>query len=337
MKGKAADKHQSDRRDPGSAPPLFNPGELDSQTVGAKDTGRVFNIQKFSLHDGPGIRDLVFLKGCPLRCQWCSNPESQLPHPEIFYRVDRCLGFRACGLCAQLCPVTAIERAEDGKARIDWSVCNHCGRCAELCPSGAMELVGRQMTIAEILAVVEKDTGFHARSGGGVTVSGGDPLVQADFVEHLLETCSDRGIDTAVETAGYGRWEQMEKIGRYANLILYDIKSMDAARHKACTGVSNTTIKDNLLRLSARFPDTPIIVRTPIIPGFNDSEKDILDIASFIKRAGTVREYRLVPFHRFGTPKYACLGRCCIFADVGPLSEARIRRLSRVAESAVCV
>ena len=194
------------------------------------ESGWVFNIQKFSLHDGPGIRDLIFLKGCPLRCQWCSNPESQRPHPEIVYKIDRCIGFEVCGLCKNQCPEKAISKRDGGKANIDRSRCNHCGNCATVCPDGALALVGREMSIAEILDVVAADDGFHFRSGGGVTVGGGDPILQSDFVGALLKACRARGIDTAVETAGYGRWDQLEKICRYANLIFYDVKSMDVKK-----------------------------------------------------------------------------------------------------------
>lgn len=296
-----------------------------------KHSGSVFDIQKFSLHDGPGIRDLVFLKGCPLRCQWCSNSESQSPHPEIFYRIDRCLGFSACGLCDHVCPVAAIKKGKSGKAQIDRPVCNHCGQCAQVCPSDALELVGRQMTVADILEVVEKDDLFHSRSGGGITVSGGDPLAQADFVATLLATCRKRGIDTAVETAGHGRWEQMEKIGRQANLIFYDLKSMNAQKHKAFTGVSNAIIKDNLGLLWKKFPKTSIIARTPVIPGFNDSKKDIAEIAAFLKGIETLKRYELLPFHRFGAPKYTYLGRTGAFAETDPPSGARMNELRRVA------
>lgn len=297
----------------------------------AEAGGYVFDIQKFSLHDGPGIRDLVFLKGCPLRCQWCANPESQRPHPETLFRPDRCLGFEICGLCEPACPEQAIGRGDGGEAVIDRTACTHCGECAKRCPTGAIEQSGRHMTAAEVLAIVVEDAEFHFRSGGGMTVSGGEPLVQADFTAALLEGCRRRLIHTAVETSGHGPWSDLEKMARHADLILYDIKCMDPDSHRAVTGISNEIILRNLRRLSDRFPDTPVTVRTPVIPGVNDSAAEIQEIARFVKGIETVNAYRLLPFHRLGLAKYTGLGRSCTFAETAPLDDERMDALKAIA------
>ncbi len=293
------------------------------------DTARgcIFNIQKFSLHDGPGIRDLIFMKGCPLRCRWCSNPESHKIDPEIAYNAARCIGFEGCGLCQNVCPSKAIERSPDGRVKIDRRRCNHCGDCADVCPDKALELIGRQITIGDILEMVSADEGFHFRSGGGVTVGGGDPIVQADFIEALLGACRGRGIATAIETAGFGSWKQLEKMCRYANLVFFDVKSMDDEKHRAFTGVSNVGILENLSRLPARFPDIPIVARTPIIPGFNDTDKDIAAIVEFLNRIRTLEKYELLGYHRFGVAKYRRLGKTYPCPDITPPTQECMQRL----------
>jgi pyruvate formate lyase activating enzyme len=191
-------------------------------------------------------------------------------------------------------------------------------------------MIGREMSISEILDVVAVDDGFHYRSGGGVTVGGGDPIMQADFVGALLSACRDRGIDTAIETAGFGQWDQLEKICRYANLILYDVKSMDAEKHKLITGVSNKTILENLGKLANRFPEIPIVVRTPIIPGFNATHEDISVIVNFLKTIRTLKNYQLLPYHRFATPKYGQLDKPCSYADTRPPDKKCMQRLRAV-------
>ncbi|MGD1972453.1 MAG: glycyl-radical enzyme activating protein [Desulfobacterales bacterium] len=294
------------------------------------DSGWVFNIQKFSLHDGPGIRDLIFMKGCALGCQWCANPESQRLHPEIGYKIDRCIGFEACGLCLDMCPEKALSRGVSGRAEIDRSRCNHCGRCTTVCPDRALELIGREMNIAEILDIVAADEGFHFRSAGGITVGGGDPMMQANFVGELLRACRDRGIDTAVETAGYGGWDKLEMICRYADRVFYDVKSMDADKHMAFTGVSNVQILDNLSRLSIYCPELPIVARTPVIPGFNDTSKDISAIVKFLSTIRTLKDYELLPYHKFGTPKYRQFGKTYLCPDITPPTQESMERLRAI-------
>jgi pyruvate formate lyase activating enzyme len=191
--------------------------------------------------------------------------------------------------------------------------------------------MGREMNIAEILDIVAADEGFHFRSGGGVTVGGGDPIMQADFVNAMLKACRARGIDTAVETAGYGSWKQLERICRHANLVFYDVKSMDAEKHKAFTGASNGQILENLSRLSIRFPELSIVARTPVIPGFNDTSKDISAIVRFLKSIRTLQKYELLPYHKFGIPKYRQLGKMCLYPDASPPTHEGIQRLRAIA------
>lgn len=274
-----------------------------------KRVGNVFNIQKFSVHDGPGIRDLIFLKGCPLKCKWCSNPESQNLGSEIAYIQKRCLGIEQCGYCVRVCPTDAIQAdSETAFAKIDRLKCNNCGKCVDVCPPKAITFFGKLMTVDEVIKIVQQDH-VSWRSSGGITISGGELLLQADFVHDLLKECKRHGIDTAIETSGYADWTDVEKACKYANLIYYDIKSLDTERHKAFTGVNNELILDNLLKISERFPATPLIVRTPLIPGFNDSEEDINAIIEFIGRINNLTNYEIMPYHAFGEVKYLQLGR----------------------------
>lgn len=294
--------------------------------------GLIFNIQRFSIHDGPGIRDLVFIKGCPLRCKWCCNPESQNNYPEVAYNPDRCIGWKECGLCLEVCPVGAIRKHSNSKVKIGRRACTQCARCGEICPAQAIKLFGKYMTIDEIISVVEEDGAFYSRSGGGITVSGGEPLLQADFVEDLLKRCREHGLDTSIETVGYGNWREVEKICKHANLIFYDIKCLDSKKHKVFTGVPNESILQNIRRLSISFPEKPIIARTPIIPGFNDSAEEIKAIADFLTGIGSVKEYELLPYHGFGEPKYFQLGRKYPLKSCQPPTREHIDLLKSIAD-----
>lgn len=282
-----------------------------------KRTGMIFNIQKFSVHDGPGIRDLVFLKGCPLKCKWCSNPESQNLFPEIAYIQNRCIGVEKCSYCIKACPMGAIQQSEVDVSfiKIDRQKCNNCGICAEICPAKAITLFGESITVEDVIQSVLHDN-ISWRSSGGITLSGGELLLQADFVQELLKECRSRGIDTAIETSGYASWTELEKVCEHANLIFYDIKSMDPEKHKAFTGVNNALILENLLKISNHFPETPLIVRTPLIPGFNDSEDDIDNIVKFICQVKNLKDYEIMPYHAFGEAKYRQLGREYLFGHI---------------------
>ncbi|HCX87391.1 MAG TPA: glycyl-radical enzyme activating protein [Gammaproteobacteria bacterium] len=295
-------------------------------------SGWVFSIQRFSLHDGPGIRNIVFLKGCPLACVWCSNPESRLKSPQVLLKEELCLGFDVCGLCTDSCPEGALKANGKGKARIDWPLCNHCGACAVACPVTALEMAGRKMMVREVVDDVEKDGGFHFRSGGGITVSGGEPIMQADFVSCLLSSCKERLIDTAVETAGYGSWKNLSKTVRNADLVFYDIKSLDPTKHKLFVGFSNDLILKNLIHLATHFPDKPVIVRTPVISGFNDTDDDILEILEFLKQVKTVKDYQLLPYHKFGITKYQYIGKQYPNPDLQVPDSSRMNQLKALVE-----
>ncbi len=235
--------------------------------------GIVFNIQKYSLHDGPGIRTVVFLKGCPLRCAWCSNPESQAPQPQLALDRARCLGVDACARCLGRCPRGALGVGADGRIVRDPAACDDCLACAAACPAQALCVYGRRVTVGEVLRRVEEDEVFYARSGGGLTLSGGEPLAQAGFCMALLEEARRRRLGTALETCGHAPWPVLEAAAGLLDGVLYDLKCMDRQRHLRTTGVSNEGILDNLVRLKAAFPRLPLTVRTPVVPGFNDREE----------------------------------------------------------------
>ncbi len=300
---------------------------------GSPDRGLVFNVQRFSLHDGSGIRTLVFLNGCPLRCQWCSNPEGQTCAPQLAYDADTCIGREACGAaCQRACQDDAIHPTDDGKVRVDLTACTACGECVLVCPPRALERLGESMSVAEVLDAAEHDSAFFARSGGGLTLSGGEPLVQADFAARLLEAARARGIGTALETSGCAPWSDLEKVCRHADEIFYDLKCMDSERHRQGTEVGNERILDNLRRLREEFPELPVVVRTPIVPGFNDAPEDVRSICDFLTALPGAVRYQLLPYHRFGEPKYRKLGREYPRPDLEPPSPEQMAALRRVIE-----
>jgi len=267
-------------------------------------TGVVFNIMRFAVSDGPGIRTTVFLKGCPLRCQWCHNPESQLPRPELILRPDRCI---RCGACLDACEHGAIRRDDDGAVVTIREACVTCGRCVEVCCSGARELAGREMTADEVIGEICRDTVFYDESGGGATFSGGEPLLQHDFLLALLRGCRDRGIHTAVDTSGYAAPAVIDAVARRADLFLYDLKLFDEERHRRFTGGSNRLILDNLRRLVAG--GAHVVVRLPLIPGVNDHEENIRQIGAFVASLGGVAQIDVLPYHDTGLAKYDRLGK----------------------------
>lgn len=287
-------------------------------------SGIVFNVQKFSVHDGKGIRTLIFLKGCPLRCKWCSNPESQRMDFERAFNPTRCLTAPVCGRCVAVCPHGAI-RMINGMLCNDRSRCQECFACAEACPSGAQSVYGEKRTVDAILRRVEEDDVFYARSGGGLTLSGGEALAQPGFVLALLREARRRRINTAMETCGHYPYEALAEACALLNSLIFDIKSMNSARHKEFTGVGNELILRNFRRMCEEFPDLPLHVRTPVIPGFNDTEEDILAIRAALPRRANLR-YELLPYHRMGQPKYEYIGRVYPYEGVLP-DDQRMARL----------
>lgn len=294
--------------------------------------GLIFNIQKFSLHDGSGIRTLIFFKGCPLACKWCANPEGQSYAPELGYSPDKCIGEAECDRCKAVCDVGAIRFRKDGKAEINREVCIDCGKCVDECPSKALELFGKSMDVGEVIRIVEEDSSFYARSGGGLTLSGGEPVSQTEFVLELLKTARGRGIDTALETSGLCKWEDLERVCRHVNQVFYDIKTLDGQRHEEATGAGNERILENLRRLCEAFPEMPVIVRTPVVPGFNDSPEHIRAIVEFLGELPGSVAYELLPYHRFGEAKYGQLGKACPLKGLVPPSKEHMEDLRQIME-----
>lgn len=269
--------------------------------------GTVFDIQRFTVHDGPGIRTELFLKGCPLRCLWCSNPESQKLHRELAFYPLRCIGVDKCQKCVEVCPTNNLA-AKENTLQLDRKTCTDCLKCVEVCPSGALSAFGRLMTVDEVMAEIIKDLAFYRKSNGGVTISGGDPLVQWEFTLEVLKKCRERRLHACLETEGYAQWEKIAELLPYVDLMLYDIKHMDPRQHETGTGASNELILENLKRIASA--GTPLILRTPIIPRFNDSRENIRATAEFINThlKSAVRQIQLLPYHRLGSQKYKSLG-----------------------------
>lgn len=265
--------------------------------------GMVFDIKKYALHDGPGIRTTVFFKGCPLNCAWCHNPEGLGSTPEVVYGVDRCLG---CGACVEACDSGALSLTPAGVI-CDAKRCLACGRCAEVCPAQARELAGRRLGVSQVVAAVLKDQLFYDESGGGVTFSGGEPLHQPDFLLALLEACGSHEIHRCVDTSGQAPWDTISRIAPNTDLFLYDLKHMDGEAHRRATGVDNTRILDNLKRLDRL--GAAITVRMPLIPGFNDDVSAVGRTGGFIAALTGVDALHLLPYHSFQEGKYTKIGR----------------------------
>lgn len=286
-------------------------------------TGIIFDIQRYSIHDGPGIRTVVFFKGCPLRCLWCSNPESQHPRPELSHSRQNCV---RCLECIQRCPHGAIA-LEGEEIVFTPGRCDHCGACWENCFREGWQFMGQEVTVPEVLATVTRDRAFYHRSGGGVTLSGGEPLMQPDFCDALLAACQKEGLHTAIETCGYQRWEIIEPILKKVDLVLYDIKEIDPMLHREFTGKANDLILANAAH-AARMK--PVIIRVPVIPKHNDSKEEIRAISLFAKEIGA-KELHLLPYHRLGESKYVRLGRPYLLKDLLPPSPKEMETLGRIA------
>jgi len=285
-----------------------------------KSGGLVYDIQRFSLHDGPGIRTIVFMKGCPLKCLWCSNPESQKPHREILFNALKCID---CGTCRDVCPQNAIRDDKDGY-RIDSDVCDACGKCCDACPTQALRWSGTLMSVAEVLAEIEKDRAFYDTSGGGVTFSGGEPLGQFQFLKGLLAACRSAGIHTAVETCGFCSRDTMEGIVPFTDIFLFDLKHTDPLEHKKLTGRDNRQILENLENLCRK--GAAVILRMPVVPGLNDSDANLNETAALMKRL-KIDEIHLLPYHNCGENKYRMLGCGYALKDLPVPSEKDIEPL----------
>jgi len=291
--------------------------------------GTIFNIQRYSIHDGPGIRTTVFFKGCPLRCLWCQNPESQTFQQELFYNRDRCTG---CGRCLPACPEKAIEIVE-GRSRTLRTLCNVCGACAEVCAEEARGLMGKVVSAKEVFAEVDKDAVFYERSGGGVTLSGGEPLAQPEFAIEILSLCKNAGIHTAIETCGHAPWETVERVLKVVDLVLYDLKHMDPVEHRKITGVSNALALENLKRVSHET-HVALDIRIPVIPGYNDTSENMEATASFIvKELGPSVPVHLLPYHRLGDSKREQMERTEPSLGIVPPGDEQMEKLKGFFES----
>lgn len=288
--------------------------------------GYVTEIQKFSVHDGPGIRTIVFLKGCPLKCLWCQNPETQYACSEIKFDIGKCIG---CLKCIKECPENAIT-LKNKMLVTDKKLCIVCGKCTEKCYSGAREIVGKIYTCDEVYEIVNQDKVFYKNTGGGVTLSGGEPLFQWEFSVALLKKCKENGINTAIETCGFAKWEHFEAVLRYTDFLLYDIKIVDAELHKKYTGQSNELILSNLY--AASKINHNIVIRLPLIPGINDDEENLKTTARIAKEVNAL-EVHLLPYHEIGVGKYKTLGRRYLLRNITISSKEEVTRAKEIMES----
>jgi pyruvate formate lyase activating enzyme len=309
---------------------------MDSKDI----SGLVLNIQHFSIHDGPGMRTNVFLKGCSIRCKWCSNPESISLKPELGYNSTKCIGEKQCGACVKdVCPENAIyvvggNDSSDDKVKINWDLCTNCGKCVSVCPTTALYTFGQEMTVKQVLDEVEQDSSFYNESGGGITLSGGECLLQADFSSALLEEAHNRGINTAIETALNVPWAFVEKVLPHVDLVQHDLKITDPDKHRKWTGVPNKRILENAKRAYETWPDKKFIVRTPIIPGVNDDEGHIRAVLDLIKPYKNVIDYELLAYMRFGESKYGFLGKLYEMRDFEPPTNEVMKRLRTIIDEA---
>ena len=266
--------------------------------------GIIFNIQRFSLHDGPGIRTTVFLKGCSLDCLWCHNPESKRMAPQLAWMQSRCVG---CGLCETVCTSGVHGHGDAGKT-VDFEKCVGCGECVAACPSAALEMMGKWVTPEEVLEEVERDMPFYVNSGGGMTLSGGEPAMQPEFAAHLLREAKKRGIQTAMETAGHMPWQVYRQFLQDLDLVLFDSKQMDSTLHKAYTGQPNTLIHENLRNFCRADCPVAVIVRTPVIPGYNDDPENFKKLAAFIHTLERTPSVQVLPYNPLAGSKHPRLG-----------------------------
>lgn len=286
-------------------------------------TGIIFDIERFAIHDGPGIRTTLFLKGCPLACWWCHNPEAISARPQLAFFAEKCIG---CGRCLAACPEGVHERLADGTRAMHRERCRVCGRCAAECCSGALVVEGRTITVEEAVTELGRDRPFYETSGGGVTLSGGEPLAQPAFTAAVLERCRAEGMHTCLDTCGQAPWADLERALAWTDLVLYDFKMADAERHQKYTGVANDLIRENLARIDAH--GTPVEVRVPVIPGVNDDAENLDASAAFLAPLRSIRRVTLLGYHRLGESKYQRLGRTYRLEGTQPPTRERMEEIA---------
>ncbi len=290
--------------------------------------GLIAKVEPFAVHDGPGIRTVIFMKGCPLTCLWCPTPQMQKRSPELLFDSDRC---RKCGDCIPVCPRKAVEDDVQRGIRIDRQACDGCGLCVESCPQGALEITGKYYSLADLAAEVEKDIFVYNRSSGGVTVSGGEPILQAEFVAAFLKRCRQEHIHTALKTSGLAPWSTLAPLLASTDLIYFDIKHTDKRKHHKLTGVSNEKIFRNIGKAAEQ---SPIILRIPLIPDLNDGDDNISDLIRFAKGLGRrLIRLDLIPFQKPGKDIYPKLNRVYSLYPVRPLDEETMKNLKNTIES----
>ena len=291
--------------------------------------GIIFDIQRFSVKDGPGIRTTVFLKGCPLRCLWCFNPEGQSSSPEIMFYEDKC---KKCFTCIDVCSKDAIKY-KNNLVKIDRVKCDICGKCEEVCCFGAIEIVGKYFSVEEIISEIMRDKKFYDNSNGGVTLSGGEVTLQTEFSLEVLKRCRAKGVHIAIETCGYSSWSNFNKMLPYVDLVLYDLKHIDRAKHKEYTGVQPDLIYSNLKKIDKR--NKPVWIRIPIVPEYTDDEKNLAGIAEFISKLQSVKRVELLPYQLLGVSKYRSLGLKYPLGGLKTYSEQKMERLGELVRSIV--
>jgi pyruvate formate lyase activating enzyme len=281
----------------------------------------IFDIKRFAIHDGPGIRTTVFFKGCPLHCLWCHNPEGIDDGFELISRPSRCA---RCYSCVSACPKAAISE-NSGPVEIDRSRCDLCGKCVKVCMYEALEMAGRERSMKDVIEEVEKDRIFYEQSGGGATISGGEPLSQPNFCQEILAALGERRIPAALDTSGLAPWDVLFKTAGEADVVLYDLKIMDAKKHKKYTGVSNGLILDNLKKLSGAHKN--IVIRIPLAAGVNDDEENIRLTIDFLRPLKTIKNVSLLKYHKGGVEKYKNLGKASCFKIFEAPSDRRMEEI----------